>query len=324
MRNLLNLIALVLFVALVAITPVMAQTANQLPCVIATTDRSSFTPNEPVTVYVSLSGWAYCKSRQLAVIDQYGGLGQKLGFALSMLRTEKAFGVSPVPVPVPVPLLPISIPDKGLVIGPFQPPDRDVWQQIEFRAGSVSGPCCERQIGTTFTGLQPGKYLVTLTVTDEAGYDFLMGIRFSIQGVQRWFVGGGGDIIINDPEASVEAQPEPNVYLRPGFTQVDKNRTFSFGSELGAKTGTGFLYQLDGNTVNLLPTEFVTVGKMGDLSLVKATVPLPTRTNTTVPMNGDVPVYTCVKPDGGISYVCGSIYDPAFPNSSWGGYSDKW
>ncbi len=303
MRNTLSLIVLVLFVALVAITPVMAQTANQLPCIVGMIDRPSFSVGDAVRISVALSN-GFCSSRVL----ESGG--QRVGFALLKQHTEiyqNGFSQSPA---------------RSAVL-PGHPFQVVWWEQIGFKSALVTTPKNrEMQDGANFGDLQAGKYAVLVSVYDDAGYDYLMSLRFDI-GVDVPTAGTLSLVDPINPPTTAGPEPvdfpteEPKVYLRAGHTVVDESLRFSFGSDIGGKTATGFLYQGNGNFSLVHATAFVTIGSLGDLPWVQATTPVKGWD-----LDNKRPVFACLKPEGAVAHTCAKVFDPSFPSREWNGFGN--
>lgn len=278
---------------------------QQLPCLVTMTDQPSYQLGQPVQVFGAYAGTpAPCNGRKVS------GSQRDLAYQVGLeLQVEVAR-------------------TTGGLFGPTQ--RESTWEQVEFLRSSMKVDPDIRQPLASFSGLRPGKYRVIASVYDDAGYDFLVSLRFNVQGVVipelAIMSAGKSDnraavIPITTPQP---VNPEISAYFRPGLTQVI-NRSGAFrmvfaASLGGATTAEGFLYQLVGESgkISLFPTSLGTTGaSLGDLPVV---------------MTGGLPgeqlyqtarVYACAKPDGASSYTCGVIYDPDFPATDWGWYGTK-
>ncbi|MFA5991450.1 MAG: hypothetical protein WC794_04365 [Candidatus Doudnabacteria bacterium] len=303
MKNLIALSVLALILALTAI-PVMAQTATS-PCIFAMTDRPSFSQGDAVRISVALSNGQFCSTRTI----ENGG--QRVGFGLLKQHTEvyqNAFAK--------------SVPTKSAVI-PGYPFQIVWWEQVGFKSGLVKTSRNEEmQDGVSFADLKAGKYAVLVTVYDEAGYDYQMALRFDI-GVDVPTAGTLSLVDPINPPTTAGPEPvdfpteEPKVYLRAGHTVVDESLRFSFGSDIGGKTATGFLYQGNGNFSLIHSTAFVTIGSLGDLPWVQATTPVKGWD-----LDNKRPVFACLKPEGAVAHTCAKVFDPSFPSREWHGFGN--
>lgn len=305
MKNLIVLSVLALLLALVAVTPVMAQTSNT-PCVLAALDRPSFVEGEQVKVMVM--SLTECLSRP-PTKNSKGVLGQRVGLTLAKLVTEET----------------VLVPYKGAITpsATIGPPVVTRWQQVDFRESFLVAGRGMYQDDASFSKLSPGRYRIGVTTLDDSGYDYIRSLLFDVQGWESKHLR-----FIADPKEPIEEyQPDPDVYLRPGFTQVDEKQRFLFGSEIGGARASGFLFQIDYRNLGIsggavwgmatvLPTEFQTIGKMGDVSLVRTVEPF----SPDSPWSSSIPILACVQPDSGSSLVCGRVYDPKFPTKNWGTY----
>lgn len=278
---------------------------QQLPCIVAMTDQPSFQLGQEVKINMVFTGTpAPCNGRNVAVNAQ-GALGFKVGLELQAERTQ-------------------------LVGSPFgQPKFESAWQQVEFVPTLARLDTEYRQVLASFAGLKPGRYRVIASVYDDAGYDFLVSLRFNVQGVvipEMAIMSAGkpdSRASVIEPVGPQPVNPEVSAYFRPGLTQII-NRSGAFrmvfaASLGGAATAEGFLYQLVGQEgrIFLIPTSLATTGSLlGDLPVVM-TGPLPSE------LYSSARVYACAKPDGATSFACGVIYDPDFPASNWGWYGTK-
>lgn len=279
--------------------------AQGLPCINTITDPS-YQLGQSVQIYGAFSGtYAPCNGRKV-VGSQAADLAYQIGLEL---QTE-------------------VVRTTGGLFGP--PQTESAWQQVEFVKTVMRVDPDNRQALASFAGLRPGKYRVIASVYDDAGYDFLMSLRFTVQGVvipeMAIMSAGKSDskaavIPITTPQP---INPEVTAYFRPGLTQIiNKSGAFRmvFAASLGgANIAEAFLYQLVGTDgkINLIPTTLATTGSsLGDLPVVM-TGPVPASE-----LYNNARIYACAKPDGASSFACGVIYDPDFPASDWGWYQTK-